>query len=162
MADRFEMFPQRSVGSSEIWSWRVGVWATSVVSSILTFHTIIRFPWTLDFFAVLASFWLQKEIAYYRMAQTRPLFEGPGEASYSLYLTHVHGANLVQESVKFSPQVMWWLASAATAVGCVLFYWGIERPSHRLARKWAGALSSRQMLRAKPIAEARCDPRDDP
>jgi len=62
MAERLELFQVRLVSTSRIWCWRAGVWAASVIASVLTFHTPIGLPWTLNLFAVFAVFWLQRKL----------------------------------------------------------------------------------------------------
>src|SRR5271168_1295881 len=80
LAEKIDL-PARPVGAGEIWVWRGTVWLVSVILSGLTFHSPLRLPWTLNLFAILSYFWLEREIRYYRDPSRKPVFEGPGEAS---------------------------------------------------------------------------------
>jgi peptidoglycan/LPS O-acetylase OafA/YrhL len=140
MAERLDGFYSRSVSVMQIWLWRCGIWVLSVALSILRFHTIIGFPWTLNVFAVAAAWWIQREISYYRGSRRNPLFERFGDASYSVYLTHMHVAMLASWVTVLNPASLWWLIAILTALFSSLFYWCIERPSHQLARYWAHRL----------------------
>ncbi len=140
MAERLELFQVRPVSTSQIWVWRAGVWAASVVASVLTFHTPIGLPWTLNLFAVFAAFWLQREIAYYHGVTRILVLEKLGNASYSLYLTHTHGATLIGQFAEFRSlpaAAFWWLAAGLTALVTIVFYWCVEHPSHQLARRFS-------------------------
>ena len=142
------------VSTLKIWAWRGAVWLVSMTLSGLTFHSRLHFPWTLNLFAVLAYFWLQQEIRYYRDAQSRPVFESAGEASYSIYLIHTHVMWLLLVlpiGIGISAKAGWLWHVAMLAVVAPAFYWLVERPSHRLAR----AISKRsQRLQVDPVAIA--------
>lgn len=131
MAERLEEFWFLPVVSIwQIWNWRAAALALGLLTSLLRFHTPIGFPWTLNLFAVFAALWLEREIRFYRFSGRKPWFEQPGEASYSVYLTHLH-ANLGYAVDSYSA---WSLALALVAVVGTVFYYLIERPSYRLAR----------------------------
>jgi peptidoglycan/LPS O-acetylase OafA/YrhL len=139
------------ISNTQIWAWRFGVWAVSVVIPILNFHTPIRVPWTLTAFAIIVVLWIEREITYYRRRKTTA-FESLGEASYSLYLTHLHGATLVALLLPgLSAFACWWLKVLVTALLCAVFYCCVERPSHLLARR----LAQRMTIGTGEIAEAR-------
>ena len=152
MAERLELFQVRLVSTSRIWCWRAGVWAASVIASVLTFHTPIGLPWTLNLFAVFAVFWLQREIAYYHGVTRIPALEKLGDASYSVYLTHIHGAALIERvsDFRYLPAVaFWWLIAGLTLLFSTVFYWCVERPSHQFARRF-----SQRFGRQQPDAQA--------
>ena len=134
MAERLDIFSPRSVGALQIWSWRLGVWALSLGLSALRFHTVIGFPWMLNPFAIVATLWLQREISYYHAIGANSAFEKMGEASYSVYLTHMHGAMLTGWITAMSTQLGWWLNVAITVIFSSMFYLSVERPSHQFAR----------------------------
>jgi peptidoglycan/LPS O-acetylase OafA/YrhL len=139
------------ISATRIWAWRFGVWAVSVACTILNFHTPIRIPWTLTAFAILVVQWMEREIAYYRRRKAT-VFESLGDASYSLYLTHLHGATLVALLLPgLSAFASWWLKVLITALLCAVFYRCVERPSHLLARR----LAQRMTIASCEIAEAR-------
>jgi peptidoglycan/LPS O-acetylase OafA/YrhL len=143
MAERLDLFYSYSISSIQIWLWRCGIWALSVILSVLRFHTIIGFPWTLNGFAIVATLWLQREISYYRGLKGIPVLERLGDASYSVYLTHVHGALLASWVIALHTASGWWLTAIVTGLFSSLFYWCIERPSHQLARHYSQRLAHR-------------------
>ncbi len=132
--------PARPVGTPEIWTWRAGIWLVSMALSGLTFHTPVRYPWTLNLFALLSYFWLDREIRYYRDPTHQPIFEAPGEASYSIYLIHTHVLYLllllpIHDGM--SPKAEWVWHVFLLAIFAPAFYWLVERPSHQFARSYA-------------------------
>jgi len=156
MAERLELFQVQQVSIGQIWAWRTSAWAASVVASILSFHTAIGLPWTLNLFAVFAVFWLRREIAYYHSVTRIPFLEKLGDTSYSLYLTHTHGAALIRRLAEFRslPATAFWLLTAGlTALFTVFFYWCVERPSHQFARRFSQRFK-RQQRDAKASAGA--------
>lgn len=137
LAERLERLSRTPVSVGEIWMWRGGVWAYSVAASALTFHSPIRWPITLNLFAVLGVFWIEREIRFYRAGRS-PRFENLGESSYSIYLTHIHGAAawyLLPLSHALHPWANWFGVMLTVAVFSTVFYRFVEKPSHRLARK---------------------------
>ena len=137
LAARFDVIRLRNVGTMQIWGWRLGAWLLSVLAGALTFHTPIGLPWTLNLFAIYGVLWLEREIAFYR-DRPAPLFEKAGEASYSVYLTHVHGfrAAELMGIGALGLQAQWVLMLTACGVFATLFYALVERPAHKLARRW--------------------------
>jgi peptidoglycan/LPS O-acetylase OafA/YrhL len=132
--------PFQPVGSFEIWSWRIGIWLVSMALSGLTFHSPIRYPWTLNLFALLSFYWLEREIRYYRDPARKPRFEGPGEASYSIYLVHTHVLFfllLLPMHQGMTEKGEWFWHVVFLAVLAPAFYWLVERPSHHFARIYA-------------------------
>jgi peptidoglycan/LPS O-acetylase OafA/YrhL len=137
LAERLEGFSVLPVSAAQIWMWRGGVWAISVAQSAMTFHTPIGSPWTLNLFALLGACWIEREIRFYR-AGGAPKFESLGEASYSIYLTHVHGMEvwgLLPLSAALGPWGTWLGEMLCAGSFATAFYWMVERPSHQLARR---------------------------
>jgi len=136
LAARFDVVQQREVSPKQIWIWRLGAWGLSIILALAAYHTPIGFPWTLNLFAIYGVIWMEREIAFYRN-RPAPLFEGVGEASYSMYLVHIHGFKLaaILGVAAFSEKTAWVLTLVICAIFATLFYSLVERPSHRLARK---------------------------
>jgi peptidoglycan/LPS O-acetylase OafA/YrhL len=137
LAERLESFSVLPVSAAQIWLWRGGVYAASVVANAMTFHTPIGSPWTLNLFALLGVCWIEREIRFYR-AGGAPKFESLGEASYSIYLTHMHGLvawDLLPLSATLGPWGVWLGSMLFAGSFATSFYWIVERPSHRLARR---------------------------
>lgn len=143
MAEGFDKCSLKSVGDIEIWLWRCGIWVLSVSLAALRFHTIIGFPWTLNFFAIAAALWLEHEISYYRGRGPNHVVEKLGNASYSVYLTHMHGATMAAWIVLAPSVQFWWLNVFITFAFSTTFYFLVERPSHHLARKVSRGVAER-------------------
>jgi peptidoglycan/LPS O-acetylase OafA/YrhL len=129
---------------SRIWLWRGGVWAASVVASGLRFHSPLRYPWTLNLFALLVFFWLRREIAYRREHAPLGWLEQAGLFSYSIYLTHLHAhALFVLIGIPFLGSTLHWAVQTGFILAfCYTFYRLVEKPSHALARKLGRRLLS--------------------
>jgi peptidoglycan/LPS O-acetylase OafA/YrhL len=137
LAERLDGFRALPVSVQQIWMWRVGVWAVTVVISVLTFHTPVGSPWTLNLFALLGVSWLEREIRFYSN-RPAPKLESLGEASYSIYLTHVLGLafwSLLPLSASLGTWGFWLGSMLSSGSFATLFYWTVERPSHKLARR---------------------------
>lgn len=152
MAERLDLFYSRTVSEKQIWLWRCGIWILSVAFSVLRFHANIGFPWTLNIFAIAVAWWLEREISYYRQRRI-PRLERFGDASYSVYLTHMHGAMLASWVIVLHAAWSWWLTVIVTVLFSTLFYWCVERPSHQLARHCSQRLAQRD--RAISVSEER-------
>jgi len=139
MAEQLDNFSSHHVSAQEIWLWRCSVWSLSLISSALRFHTPIGFPWTLNLFAIVAALWVEREIAYFNTRKAVPALEKMGEASYSVYLTHMHGSVLTGIMLGGAYTLsFWWLNLLVTSFTASVFYFGMEQPSHRLARVISG------------------------
>jgi peptidoglycan/LPS O-acetylase OafA/YrhL len=133
------------VRALEIWAWRFGILGLSVGCSALRFHTSLTYPWTLNFFALAVVVWLQREIIRGVRHAPMSVLEWAGAFSYSIYLVHVHGQNLVLRLTSVSPSELpgWILVNLAVLGLCYVFYRAVERPSHHLARRVYAALMGR-------------------
>ena len=87
----------------------------------------------LSLFAVPVAIWIGLEA---RAGSPWPVLDTLGRASYSLYLVH----SLVPWSAHPLPYLV------GVAMGTALLYFGVERPSHRLAK----AVGKRLTHRARP------------
>lgn len=132
----------------EIWLLRGGVWLASSVCSGLRFHSPVGYPWTLNFFAVLAAYWLAREIANALNGPPSPLLERGGKWSYSLYLVHLHAAAIQArfEKPALAPFSHFFLTMGFTLGFAYAFYRIVEKPSHELARR-----IGQRLLRPAPV-----------
>jgi peptidoglycan/LPS O-acetylase OafA/YrhL len=140
LAERLDNFSAIPITLNRLWMWRAGAWALSVLASVLRFHSLIGFPWTFDLLAIYWTWWLEREIRYYHTAVQPPPLESLGEASYSIYLTHTHGQAILRVltvAKNLSPATMWLADVILCGAFGTVFYWLVERPSHRLARRAA-------------------------
>ena len=97
----------------------------SMAVVVLAFHTPIGFPWSLNLFAAVSVMWIEREIRFYRR-EGCPVFESLGEASYSIYLTHVHGAALwyaLPLVALLGPWLNWAGALVSVVAFAASFYW---------------------------------------
>lgn len=122
----------------EKWLWllRGATWATMIVCSILRYHTPLGYPWTLNVFALVATFWLAAELAHFSKAKPPAWLEWAGQWSYSLYMTHkltfILLTPLYLDGLGLIPG--WTIRFFLLLAGAYGFYLVIERPSHQLAR----------------------------
>lgn len=132
----FEKEKLVGVSFSLIVFWRLLVFGVTVVLSVLRFHSPLGYPWTLNFFAILAAFWLGFEIRYFSAVQPSKWLEYLGLMSFSLYLIHIPAHSL--QSFLSLPNLGYllnWLVSLMfIMISCVLFYLLVENPSHLLAK----------------------------
>jgi peptidoglycan/LPS O-acetylase OafA/YrhL len=129
--------------AAKIWTWRAAVFAASVVALVLQFHQHsqrfhLGYSFTLDFFAVLVYFWLQKETHYCRFNRPFRWLEAAGAASYSLYLTHpiVIDYFLLHQRWASKSVAGWMCIMCEIIVAAMVFYLVVERPSHMAARSF--------------------------
>jgi peptidoglycan/LPS O-acetylase OafA/YrhL len=106
------------------------------VCSALRFHSHFTYPWTLNFFAIAAALWIEREICY---ALTRPpprVLEWAGAFSYAIYVVHVQGQTFIRDHwhIVASSIPGWLFVNAGVLLGAYVFYRLVEKPSHRLAR----------------------------
>lgn len=132
---------RRAGTTRSVWTWRVAALAVASSASILRFHTPLTYPWTLNFVAIFAFFWLRREIGHalrYEAGFLEPL----GAFSYSLYLFREHARALWDvQPFAFDTRLNWLLRFGWILLATWLAYLLVERPSHRLARWIAARLS---------------------
>jgi peptidoglycan/LPS O-acetylase OafA/YrhL len=143
--------------AARIWTYRLGIWGLSSICSVLRFHSPLRYPWTLNWFALAVFVWLGAEIAYQERHGSVAPFERAGKWSYALYLTHLHGhylflalgVRLVAFGLPALPPFFHWLFSVTlTYLVAYGFYRAVEKPAHDLARRVAQRLRERASLAA--------------
>lgn len=127
--------PWLSTGAA-VWAWRGAVLVASTGCSVLRFHSPLTYPWTLNFFALLVYPWLTAEMLHAATSRPWKWTEWAGSTSYSIYLVHVILLHRLQADTKLSREFFgdWILIAGTTLLGCVVFFYLVERPSHRLAR----------------------------
>jgi len=123
--------------AARIWLWRFLAWFGCWIAEILNFKAKIYSPLTMVPFGVLAYFWVRNELSYGRHRPPNAWLAAAGAWSYSLYLVHGQGmalfARLPLPYLGFN--LTWILTMASALLFAYLFYFLIERPSHRLARR---------------------------
>ncbi len=123
----------------QIWAWRLGLYVTAMICIVLRFrhHSAVGFPWTLNFFAIFAVFWLRREITFYRAKPPFRFLEWAGLWSYSLYLMHMPARALFAKmSLPNLGLFLNWSAVFLFVLAfCYIFYLLVEKPGHELAKR---------------------------
>ena len=141
MAEEFS--GTRPVSKGTLWLWRgLIVFANAACFSCML-HLKIGFPYTLNFFAILAYFWLKIEVATlreeasFRKKTGFAILEWGGKWSYSLYLMHGPLSRLFNNFglENLAVTVKWCIKIGFILIFCYLFYLVAEKPSHWLARR---------------------------
>lgn len=129
-------FPISSMAKISIWKMRIGVFVVSVLLSAIRFHTSVGYPWTLNWFGILAAFWLYFEIMHFKKYESNGFLEYVGLFSYSIYLMHIplHGLLSRFPIPNLGFLLNWVVETMIILGGCWLFYFLIEKPSHALAK----------------------------
>ena len=120
-----------------IWYWRFFGWLGCWTSEMMHFKLHIPYTQTMLWFGVLAYFWVRQEIAHGKSVAPNRFLVAGGAWSYSLYLMHWVGENVVSHfrSGKLDSLPAWSLVIASGLLVSYIFYLLVERPSHHLARK---------------------------
>lgn len=144
--------------TAAIWGWRFLAWFGSWSFEMLQFKFGVSRAQLLLCFGVLAYFWIRKEIEYSKTHRVWAPLAAAGLWSYSLYLMHIPAiaffAKLHVPDLGYSVN---WCATIAFIMGIsYLFYLCVERPSHRLARKFKDNLGpgKRSPLQEEPAIES--------
>ena len=115
---------------------RIFILALALSTHILALQELIGHPFTLNFFAIAAFFWLKKEIAYYNEKPTIKLLDSLGKASYSIYLMHGIPFFFINSiTVELGPSSKFFLYWIILIILTTAFYFFIEKPTHNLSRK---------------------------
>jgi len=121
-----------------IWGWRFLAWLGSWLCEMLHFKYGVTRPQVLLCFGVLAYLWIRKEIEYSKLHPAWAQLVSAGLWSYSLYLMHIPAIMLFKKLPlpSLGYNLNWCANIAFIMAASYLFYRCVERPSHRLARKF--------------------------
>jgi peptidoglycan/LPS O-acetylase OafA/YrhL len=105
---------------------------------MLHFKLKISYTQTMVWFGVLAFFWVRQEIINGNIHSPNRFLVAAGAWSYSLYLVHAQGATLYKwfRLPKLPSLLEWLIAMGSSLLFAYCFYLLVERPYHRLARKF--------------------------
>jgi peptidoglycan/LPS O-acetylase OafA/YrhL len=138
LAETYQRF--RAHGRATQWTFRFGIVSAAAVATTLRFFAGVGYFWTQPLLAILIYCWLGTEIAYF--AERRPWrwLEWCGGWSYSVYLYHapiaVFLANNLAHTLDITPRLL--LEVGVLLVGSYLLSRLVERPAHKLARRYSG------------------------
>ena len=115
---------------------RILIFFLAFASHVLALQEVLGHPFTLNFFAIAAFFWLRKEITFFHDRPTSKFLENIGKASYSIYLMHGIPAFIISlltpEPERSSRFFLYWIILAILTSA---FYFLVEKPTHNLSRK---------------------------
>ena len=115
---------------------RILIFFLAFASHVLALQEVLGHPFTLNFFAIAAFYWLRKEIAFYHDRPTKKFMDNLGKASYSIYLMHGIPFFVISlitfELERSSKFFIYWIILAILTSA---FYFLVEKPTHNLSRK---------------------------
>lgn len=124
-----------------IWKLRLMVWLAASSASVMQFHLALGYPWTMLVFTPLATMWIREEICWHSTHPPVRLLAWLGTWSYSIYLMHFAGPDLLNRwglQLGISEGTLGWSVNLIGSLAiCYGFHLFIEKPSHMLAR-WIG------------------------
>jgi peptidoglycan/LPS O-acetylase OafA/YrhL len=123
------------ISTFNLWCHRVLILFLAFLCHVFALQKIIGHPFTLNFFAIAAFFWLKKEILFHYKRSTTSYLESLGKASYSIYLMHGLPPFLISLLIKdISPVEKFYFYWVILIILVLFFYFLIEKPSHNLSR----------------------------
>jgi len=118
-----------------LWCHRIFIFSIAFLCHVFALQEIVGHPFTLNFFAIAAFFWLEKEILFYLNRTPISSLENFGKASYSIYLMHGLPPFLISIFTKDIGPMEKFLSYWIILVMLVLiFYFLVEKPTHILSR----------------------------
>ena len=122
------------ISTKKIVTYRIVVFAISVVLNYLNFHGHLSYLISMNFFAIILYYWIQNEIAYYKTHKPVSILEKLGKFSYSIYILHPVCYAFIAQKLNLS-FVNYLITISITILFCYIFYLIIERPAHLLSKK---------------------------
>lgn len=147
--------------TSSITAWRFALWAVSIACSMLRFHSPVGYPWTLNLFSLMATYWLALEIDHFQAIAPPTKLEWLGRWSYSIYISHVivHSWWDALVHVPSDTLVNWSCQMMAILTCSYLFFLIVEYPSHLIARSLGKLVSSgRTKIAIESNFQSSCSP----
>ena len=122
------------------------VFFLTIILSVIRFHSPLGYPWTLNWFSIIAAYWFFCEISHFSNVTPFIWLEKIGVFSYSIYLTHVplHGLANRLNLPNLGYLLNWFMLTTLILFGSLVFYMVIERPSHILAKMLGEYIESKR------------------
>jgi len=118
-----------------LWCHRIFIFSIAFLCHVFALQEIVGHPFTLNFFAIAAFFWLKKEILFYFNRTPISSLENFGKASYSIYLMHGLPPFLISISTKdIGPMEKFFSYWIILVMLVLIFYFLVEKPTHILSR----------------------------
>lgn len=136
IAVHFDDLLKWKVTFSSVLLFRIAVWLSAIICSILRFHFAVSYKITfIPAFGYLCYLWIIREIVFYSNRPPVRWLEKGGKWSYSIYLFHMIFIDLYIQL--FHPAgVLANIIKLVVILGlCYLTYLLVERPSHVLIKK---------------------------
>ena len=139
--------PRADISPGRIWTLRLMVWMAASAASVMQFKLSVGYPWTMLVFTPLATVWIREEISWHSKHPPVRLTAWLGPWSYSIYLLHSAGPDLLHQwglPLGMGGGTLGWGVNLVGSLAvCYGFYLLVEMPSHELAR-WIGKRLSGQ------------------
>lgn len=146
-----------AISSARIWTLRLMVWMAASTASVVQFQMSVGYPWTMLVFTPLATVWIREEICWHSTHQPVRLAAWLGGWSYSIYLLHSAGPDLLHQwglPLGIGDGTHGWGVNLVGSLAvCYGFYLLVEKPSHELAR-WIGKRLSGRKSASRPNSSA--------
>jgi peptidoglycan/LPS O-acetylase OafA/YrhL len=138
LATRLKLNNIKTITFFQLNLYRIAVCFTASICSVLRFHFSISYVFTLPIFALLAFFWIEKEIIYYKGKKENRILEYGGLMSYSIYLVHGYSFFIVKQLSNENTLSNNWILCVVVILLSLflswLYYLVIEKPSHKFCR----------------------------
>ena len=118
-----------------LWCHRIFIFSIAFLCHVFALQEMVGHPFTLNFFAIAAFFWLKKEILFYFNRTPISSLENFGKASYSIYLMHGVPPFLISILTKdIGPMEKFFSYWIILVMLVLIFYFLVEKPTHILSR----------------------------
>lgn len=141
------------ISLGRIWTLRLMVWLAASTASVMQFQMSVGYPWTMLAFTPLATMWVREEICWHSRHPPVRLWAWLGAWSYSIYLLHSAGPDLLHQwglPLGMGEGTLGWGVNLIGSLAvCFGFHLLVEKPSHGIAR-WIGKRLSERKFASTP------------
>lgn len=126
---------QKKTSPKRIYAMRLLVLFAASICSFARFHLSLSYTISLNVFSLLAAYWIEEEIYFWRCTRPSVWLENAGKWSYSLYICHPLPWLVIPTLIKQASALSFLIQLGVALLFAYLFYLLVERPSHILAQK---------------------------